>query len=56
VLIRVHASSVNNTDVNTRTGWYSKSVRERYASVATGGASESAAADGAWSGQPIPSR
>lgn len=53
VLIRVNAASVNNTDVNTRTGWYSKSVREDTASVATGSAGESAAADGAWSGQPI---
>lgn len=26
VLIRVHASSINNTDLNTRTGWYSPSV------------------------------
>ncbi|NND90606.1 MAG: alcohol dehydrogenase, partial [Granulosicoccus sp.] len=27
VLIRVGASAVNNTDVNTRSGWYSKRVR-----------------------------
>ena len=26
VLIRVKASGVNNTDINTRIGWYSKSV------------------------------
>ena len=26
VLIKVHACGLNNTDVNTRTGWYSKSV------------------------------
>jgi NADPH:quinone reductase-like Zn-dependent oxidoreductase len=26
VLIRVGASAVNNTDINTRTGWYSKTV------------------------------
>ncbi|KKN86472.1 hypothetical protein LCGC14_0268710 [marine sediment metagenome] len=26
VLIRVHAAGVNNTDINTRTGWYSKAV------------------------------
>lgn len=53
VLIRVAASSVNNTDINTRTAWYSKSVRGDTASTAAGGASESATADGAWSGQPI---
>jgi len=27
-LIRVHACGMNNTDVNTRTGWYSKSVTD----------------------------
>ncbi|MBK1724797.1 alcohol dehydrogenase family protein [Thiocystis violacea] len=53
VLIRVAASSVNNTDINTRTAWYSKSVRGDTASAVAGGASASAAADGAWSGQPI---
>jgi NADPH:quinone reductase-like Zn-dependent oxidoreductase len=50
VLIRVGASAVNNTDVNTRTGWYSKAVRGDTGSAATegyGGASDS---DGAWSG------
>ena len=26
VLIRVRAAGVNNTDINTRIGWYSKSV------------------------------
>ena len=26
VLIRVKACGVNNTDINTRVGWYSKSV------------------------------
>jgi NADPH:quinone reductase-like Zn-dependent oxidoreductase len=28
VLIRVAACGLNNTDVNTRTGWYSKSVTD----------------------------
>lgn len=53
VLIRVHASSVNNTDVNTRTAWYSKSVREDTASVATGSNLQANASDGGWSGEPI---
>ncbi|WGH77784.1 zinc-binding dehydrogenase [Jannaschia ovalis] len=44
VLIRVLASSVNNTDINTRIGWYSKSVRG-----ATAGA-RTAADDGGWAG------
>ncbi len=39
VLIRVISSSVNNTDINTRIGWYSKSVR-----TATGSEDVSAAA------------
>jgi len=28
VLIKVLACGLNNTDVNTRTGWYSKTVEE----------------------------
>ena len=39
VLIRVAAAAVNNTDLNTRTGWYSKG--------------EGDAADAAWTGQPL---
>jgi NADPH:quinone reductase-like Zn-dependent oxidoreductase len=50
VLIRVGAAAVNNTDVNTRTGWYSKSVRGDTASGAAKGYSGSAATDGGWSG------
>ena len=38
VLIRVGASSVNNTDINTRTGWYSH---------------DADAAHTSWSGQPM---
>lgn len=38
VLIRVGAAGVNNTDINTRTAWYSKSV--------TAGTTESGGADG----------
>ncbi len=56
VLIRVHASSVNNTDINTRTAWYSKSVRGDTASAATAGPAAPDVVDvvdGAWSGQPI---
>lgn len=42
VLIRVGGAGVNNTDINTRTGWYSRSVRS-----ATG---EGYADDGGWVG------
>ncbi|MEM8750153.1 MAG: alcohol dehydrogenase family protein [Pseudomonadota bacterium] len=47
VLIRVKACGLNNTDINTRTGWYSKSVT----SGTTGGAYEGDQnEDGGWDG------
>lgn len=50
VLIEVHACGLNNTDVNTRSGWYSKSVDE----ATTGGAYESVGEeDSTWGGSPI---
>jgi len=39
VLVRVAAAGVNNTDINTRIGWYSKH--------------DSSAEDAAWTGEPI---
>lgn len=39
VLIRVTAAGVNNTDINTRIGWYSKGDQD--------------AADAAWTGKPL---
>ena len=47
VLLRVKACGLNNTDVNTRTGWYSKSV-----TTATTGESYvgDQSGDGAWDG------
>ena len=51
VLIKVFASAVNNTDINTRLAWYSKSVRG--ATDATETQNESADEDGAWSGEPL---
>jgi len=50
VLIRVSASAVNNTDINTRTGWYSKAVRGDTGSAATEGYAGASDADGVWSG------
>ncbi len=48
VLIRVGAAGVNNTDINTRIGWYSKAVAE---ATELGGASGIAEAeDDGWSG------
>lgn len=50
VLVKVGATGLNNTDVNTRTGWYSKTVTE----PTTGGAyTDVSADDPAWGGSPI---
>lgn len=51
VLIQVEAAGINNTDVNTRLGWYSKNVK-------TGTNSENSEQkndcnDGSWSGRPV---
>ena len=48
VLIRVGASAVNNTDVNTRTGWYARSVRGDTASGAAEGYADEL--EGGWTG------
>jgi len=53
VLIRVVAAAVNNTDINTRIGWYSKAVRGATGSGALRGLAEADAQDGGWSGSPI---
>jgi NADPH:quinone reductase-like Zn-dependent oxidoreductase len=48
VLIRIGAAGVNNTDINTRIGWYSKAVAE---ATEQGGATGIAGAeDDGWSG------
>ena len=50
VLIRVGACGLNNTDVNTRSGWYSKAVTD----ATTGGAFDEVGEDDpAWGGTPI---
>ncbi|MEX0346799.1 MAG: alcohol dehydrogenase family protein [Rhizobiaceae bacterium] len=50
VLIKVSACGLNNTDVNTRSGWYSKTVDE----ATTGGAyAEVSEEDPTWGGAPI---
>lgn len=52
VLIRVAAAAVNNTDINTRIGWYSKSVTGGTEDLAQRGATADAA-DASWSGAPL---
>ena len=49
VLVRVAAAAVNNTDINTRTGWYSRAARAGDAS-APSSAQVGAAQDSAWTG------
>ena len=50
VLLRVLAAGVNNTEINTRLGWYSASVTAGTQSVAEAGEEDAPAADdGGWS-------
>lgn len=50
VLIRVAAAGVNNTDINTRIGWYSKRVSEATSSAQPVAETD----DGGWTGTPLP--
>ena len=53
VLIRVAAAGINNTDINTRIGWYSKGVKtgtECESSNASGGRQDD---DASWSGKAL---
>ena len=49
VLLRVLVAGINNTDINTRTAWYSKSVRDETNSDDSKGLDD----DGSWSGNPL---
>jgi len=50
VLVKLEACGLNNTDVNTRSGWYSKAVSE----ATTGGAYQDIGEDDpSWGGAPI---
>lgn len=51
VLIQVLAAGINNTDINTRIGWYSKGVKTDTASAQTSNTSNEA--DATWSGTPM---
>ncbi|KAF2451879.1 alcohol dehydrogenase [Karstenula rhodostoma CBS 690.94] len=50
VLIRVAAAGMNNTDINTRIGWYSKGFKS---GTGTGTAKGQHADDASWSGVPL---
>jgi NADPH:quinone reductase-like Zn-dependent oxidoreductase len=47
VLLRVLAAGINNTDINTRLGWYSSGVTDSTAEL-SGGSGTSARPDGGW--------
>jgi NADPH:quinone reductase-like Zn-dependent oxidoreductase len=52
VLVRIGAAGVNNTDINTRTGWYSRGVSEgTTAAGAAGGFGGASAEDSGWTGE-----
>ena len=53
VLIKVAAAGINNTDINTRIGWYSKKVDSDTNSGGAGGFDEVDAGDASWSGVPL---
>src|SRR6202171_1518048 len=54
VLVRVRAAGVNNTDINMRTGWYSKSVTEGATAVdGEGGLVAVSVEDAGWTGPPL---
>ncbi|MBO6638835.1 MAG: alcohol dehydrogenase family protein [Roseitalea sp.] len=53
VLIRVHAAGINNTDINTRIGWYSKSVRGETNEGSASGFETADSSDSSWSGAAI---
>ena len=53
VLIQVLACGINNTDINTRTGWYSKSVTTQTSDGARKGIDAFEDEDGSWSGIPL---
>jgi NADPH:quinone reductase-like Zn-dependent oxidoreductase len=50
VLIEVAAAGLNNTDVNTRIGWYSKGVRAGTEDGARKGFGRAASGDSSWTG------
>ena len=53
VLIKVAAAGVNNTDINTRIGWYSKTIGDATGIGGANGFGEINDADASWSGVPL---
>lgn len=53
VLIRVAAAGVNNTDINTRIGWYSKTIHDATNAGGADGFDAVDVEDATWSGTPM---
>ena len=53
VLISVKGAGINNTDINTRIGWYSKSVTSDTNEGGARGLEEAKTDDSSWSGNPL---
>ena len=53
VVINVTAAGVNNTDINTRIGWYSKSVKSETNQGGSEGFAKVNINDASWSGEPL---
>lgn len=53
VLIRVAAAGINNTDINTRTAWYSRAVTDGSNAGGAGGFAAAEDRDASWSGVPL---
>lgn len=53
VLVKVAAAGMNNTDINTRVGWYSKSVGAATGDGGLEGFDDADEGDAAWSGGPV---
>ena len=51
VLVQVGAAGINNTDINTRIGWYSKSVITDTNAGSEQGFSDANSDDASWSGE-----
>lgn len=53
VLIEVAAAGINNTDINTRIGWYSKAVSSGTNEGGAAGLADITDSDAAWSGEAL---
>ncbi|MFJ2618352.1 alcohol dehydrogenase family protein [Glutamicibacter sp. NPDC087344] len=53
VLIQVKASAINNTDINTRIGWYSKQITDATENGAASGYDHTDEQDASWSGTSL---